>query len=75
MLHRAGCRQAQARRAGEEYAREGSRGHEFMYAAFHGDMRKMRKLIDGLSAAVAKTKFAKEAEFGAAGIFELHRPT
>ena len=63
MLHRVGCRQAQARRAGEEYAREGSRGHDFMYAALAGDMRKMRKLVDGLSAAVAKTKFANEADF------------
>ena len=52
---------------GEEHARTESRGYVFMYAAFDGDVRKMRKLVGGLSVAVAKTKYAKGG-FGAAGI-------
>ena len=39
-LHRASCRQVQARMAGE-YAREGSRGYDFAHAALDGDVRKM----------------------------------
>ena len=60
--HRVGCRQAQARRAGEEYARTESRGYALHQAGQHGDLRKIRKLVDGFTAVVAKTKYANEAE-------------
>ena len=72
--HKRACRESQAQAFGEEWARTGSRGYDFGYAAGYGDIRKMRQLTHALSAAAAKTKFAKEADFAVRSFVDFIDP-
>merc|ERR1712091_768794 len=60
--HRPECRRLQAVVFGEEYARNEDRSYRMINPAFKGDLRTVKRLQVELSAAVAKTKFAKAAD-------------
>ena len=55
--HRPKCMHRRADKVALEYAREENRGLELSYAAYHGDVKKMKKFTDGLTAAAAVAKF------------------
>ena len=55
-MHKAVCRERQAKRMGEEWGRAEDRAMYFAYAAVNDDTRSMQQLIDGLEAALRTKK-------------------
>jgi len=55
-MHKPVCRERQAVKAGVEWARAGNKSLSLTQAAFRDDTRTMKKLIDGLVAAVGEKK-------------------
>ena len=54
--HKPVCRERQAVKVGVEWARAGNKSVSLISAALRDDTRKMKKLIDGLVAAVGEKK-------------------
>jgi len=55
--HRPKCMHRRADKVALEYAREENRGLELGWAAFHDDVKKIKKFTDGLTHAAAVAKF------------------
>ncbi len=58
--HKPKCRARQAAEFGREFARRENRGYRFTHAALHDDTATMQKLVDELTAALAKNKKLKK---------------
>ena len=69
MEHKPKCRAKQAAEFGREFARRENRGYRFGNAAYCDDTATMQKLVDELTAALAKNKKLKTSTPAAVKVF------